>query len=57
MQKNDKRRSKKILIDISFTLGTVGAEQLTLKDGEKMREAIETLDQQSILDKIKEDLI
>ena len=33
----------KFLTDISYDLGTVGIEYLTVKDGKKMREAIETL--------------
>ena len=34
------------LRDISFLLGTTGVEYLTQKDGEKMREAISTLEAQ-----------
>ena len=36
------------LTDISFSLGTMGIEYLTQKDGEKMREAISVLEAQEL---------
>ena len=41
-----KEEAKKYLIDISYALGNMSIEYLTEKDGEKMREAIETLEQE-----------
>ena len=38
-----KEEAEKYLIDISYTLGNMGIEYLTEKDGEKMREAIKDL--------------
>ena len=38
-----KEEAKAFLIGISHDLGTVGAEFLSVKDGKKMRDAIETL--------------
>lgn len=41
-----REEAKAFLTDISYDLGTVGMEYLSVKDGEKMREAIETLEQE-----------
>lgn len=38
--------AKSFLINISYQLGNMGVEYLSEKDGEKMREAIEALEQQ-----------
>lgn len=38
-----KEEAKAFLIDVSHDLGTVGVEHLSVKDGKKMRDAIETL--------------
>lgn len=43
-----KEEAKSFLIDISYKLGNMAVEYLTEKDGEKMREAIETLEQRWI---------
>ena len=47
-----KEEAKKYLIDISYALGNMSVEYLTEKDGEKMREAIETLEQEPCEDAI-----
>ena len=39
--------AKSFLIDISYKLGNMAVEYLTEKDGEKMREAIKALEQQT----------
>ncbi|MBR6289328.1 MAG: DUF551 domain-containing protein [Acholeplasmatales bacterium] len=41
-----KEEAKAFLNNISYDLGTVGIENLTVKDGEKMRDAIEILAQE-----------
>lgn len=41
-----REEAKAFLTDISHDLGTVGIEYLSVKDGEKMRDAIETLEQE-----------
>jgi hypothetical protein len=48
--------AKEYLINISYKLGTMGIECLTEKDGEKMREAIHALEQESVLDKIRTEI-
>ena len=48
--------AKEFLIDISYKLGNMSVEYLTEKDGEKMREAIEELEQEPILDKIRAEI-
>lgn len=40
-----REEAKKYLIDLSYKLGTVAAEHLTSEDGEKMRKAIEDVEQ------------
>ena len=47
-----KEEAKSFLIDISYKLGSMAVEYLTEKDGEKMREAIETLYQEPCEDYI-----
>lgn len=47
-----REESKQFLTDISWKLGTMGVEYLTEKDGEKMREAIQTLEQEPCEDAI-----
>ena len=42
-----KEEAKSFLIDISYDFGNMAIEYLTEKDGEKMREAVETLEQGS----------
>ena len=39
--------AKSFLINISYQLGNMGIEYLSEKDGEKMREAIKALEQQT----------
>lgn len=39
--------ARDFLISISYNLGNMGVEYLTEKDGEKMREAINVLEQQT----------
>lgn len=41
-----REEAKAFLTDISYDLGTMGIEYLTEKDGEKMRDAIKTLEQE-----------
>ena len=41
-----REEAKRYLIEISYTFGSMSIEYLTEKDGEKMREAIETLEQE-----------
>jgi len=41
-----REEAKAFLIEISYDLGTIGVEYLSVKDGEKMRNAIETLNQE-----------
>ena len=41
-----REEAKAFLTDISYDLGTMGMEYLSVKDGEKMRDAIETLEQE-----------
>lgn len=41
-----REEAKEFLINISYKLGNMSVEYLTEKDGEKMREAIETLEQE-----------
>ena len=48
-----KEEAKKYLMDISYQLGTMSIEHLSEKDGEKMREAINTLEQEPSEDAIK----
>lgn len=43
-----REEAKEFLIFISRTLGNMGIEYLTEKDGEKMREAIKVLEQEPI---------
>lgn len=43
-----KEEAKSFLIDISHNLGNMGVEYLTEEDGEKMRDAVEVLEQQPI---------
>ena len=52
----EREEAKAFLIDISYDLGTVGMEYLSVKDGEKMRDAIETLEQEPILNKIRAEI-
>ena len=42
-----KEEAKDFLIGISYKLGNMAIEYLTEKDGEKMREAIKVLEQES----------
>ena len=44
--KMTKEEAKTFLTDISYDLGTVSIEYLSVKDGEKMRDAIKTLEQE-----------
>ena len=46
-----REEAKIFLITISYKLGTMAVEYLTEKDGEKMREAIETLYQEPFINK------
>lgn len=48
--------AKEFLIDISYKLGNMSVEYLTEKDGEKMREAIEALEQGLVMDKIRAEI-
>lgn len=41
-----REEAKKYLMDISYEVGTIGIEYLSVKDGEKMREAIKALEQE-----------
>ena len=41
----NKEEAKNFIIDISYELGNMAVEYLTEKDGEKMREAVEVLEQ------------
>lgn len=41
-----KEEAKSFLVDISYDLGNMAVEDLSEKDGEKMREAIKALEQQ-----------
>ena len=41
-----KEEAKEFLIDIAYKLGNMAVEYLTEKDGEKMRDAVETLEQE-----------
>lgn len=43
-----REEAKSFLIDISYKLGNMSVEYLTEKDGEKMREAIEALEQEPL---------
>ena len=43
--KMSKEEAKKYLIDLSYKLGTVAVEHLTCEDGDKMRKAIEVLEE------------
>ena len=47
-----REEAEKYLIDISYQIGTMGIEYLTEKDGEKMREAIEALEQEPKTEKV-----
>ena len=40
--------AKAFLIDISYDLGTMGVEHLSVKDGKKMRDAIKALEQETV---------
>lgn len=40
-----REEAKKYLIDLSYKLGTTAVEELTLEDGEKMRKAVEDVEQ------------
>lgn len=46
--KMSKEEAKEYLIDLSYKLGTTAIEELTLKDGEKMRKAIEALETKGV---------
>lgn len=48
--------AKDFLTKISYALGNMSVEYLSEKDGEKMREAIKALEQESILDKIRAEI-
>lgn len=43
-----REEAKEYLIDLSYKLGTTAIEELTLKDGEKMRKAIEVLETKEV---------
>lgn len=47
-----RKEAKEYLINISYQIGTIGIEYLSEKDGIKMREAIETLEQEPCDDSI-----
>lgn len=51
-----KEEAKSFITDISYKLGNMAVEYLTEKDGEKMREAIQALEQEPNLEKIKRKL-
>lgn len=51
-----KEEAKAFLIDISWELGTMAIEYRSCKDGGKMREAIEALEQEDVIGKIREDV-
>lgn len=46
-----REEAKEYLINISYKLGNMSIEYLTEKDGEKMREAINTLEQEPFINK------
>ena len=48
----EREEAKEFLINISYKLGNMSVEYLTEKDGEKMREAIEVLEQELCEDAI-----
>ncbi len=52
-----REEAQEFLTKISYALGNMSVEYLSEKDGEKMREAIKALEQESVLDKIKAEII
>ena len=51
-----REEAKSFIINISYKLGNMAVEYLTEKDGEKMREAIKALEQETILGKIEKEI-
>lgn len=51
-----KEEAKTFLTKISYDIGTVGMDYLTLKDGQKMRDAIAALDQECVINKIRAEI-
>ena len=51
-----REEAKSFIINISYKLGNMAVEYLTEKDGEKMREAIKALEQETILGKIRAEI-